>query len=847
MSVLSLALAAAMQSPAVAFLDAPREIKVWSDRPVNLAEVANRFTVQVNGKSAKVVSVTLAGEAVRERRLPKSNGRVILAGTLQSALGGKEWDPDGELTQMTESQPGVFSLAVKLNVGRYEFKVTRDGSWNENYGRDFQPGGANIALTVPANGTIVKFVVNFNNRTIKNSLDHPSEVQSPSSLPAQPLLPKSKFNTIVLKLAQEVPVNQNVFVLDKSGPRRRVFARDILNQPGYLYSGADLGSRWAPSSTTFRTWSPVSSQVEVLFRDGRAVPMKPGVNGTWTANLKGNLHGAYYQYRFRSYGEIRQTQDLNCYSASPDSRWSMVVNLAATNPTGWPTAPLLKHRSQTDAILYELSVRDFTKLPSSGVTPVKRGTYAGMIQPGTVVPGTNFKTGLDYLKDLGVTDIHFLPTQNFLTSSPNEYTWGYATNLFNVPEETYSTQPNKPIEVIREYKQMVQGMHGAGLRVVLDVVYNHTWPPEGKDSAFWQTAPYYFVRTNDRGDVLNESGVGNALADERPMARKFVRDSLLYWLKEYKVDGFRFDLLGLHNPESVKDWAKTLRAVRPDVVLYGEPWTGGGPNRFPKGTQRGTGFAVFNDDFRNAFRGDLDGNQGGFIMGAGGDQNYLQRVLTGSGGSDGFTNSPQETVNYISAHDNLTLLDRIAKSVPQNLHSSALKLAGAAVLLAQGVPFLEGGAEIGRTKEGNHNTYNAGDALNGFDWARAAQFADVHETYRSLIRLRRENPGLRLSSAAEVNQAIRFLPPAQTPPNTVAYTVTHGGKHLFIVLHGGLTRQTLPANQWSESIVLEPLSFVVKELVIVSSRKAQRPTTEVHAYPISQPSDERAKRYDVHR
>ncbi len=804
-----LAIALTLQAPLVAFQDGPREVRVWLEKPVFASEVANRFSITIDGKKVAPMSITTSGEAVRDRVLPRTKGRVILAGTLQLALGGHEWDPDGEVTQMSEASSGVFELVKSIKKGIYEFKVTRDGSWGENYGRDFQPGGSNILIDVPKTG-IVKFVVNFNDHTIKNSIENPSEVHAPTELLKQTLSTKLACNTVVLKLAQDVPVAHNVFVIDKDGPQRQVYARNVLNHKLFQYSGEELGSTWTPTKTTFRVWSPVATQAQVVFRDGKALSMSRRTNGTWVATALGNLSGCFYQYRFNSYGQIHQTPDIYCRSASPDSRWSMVVNLGQTNPKGWPKSIRPSHRPQTEAVLYELSVRDFTKRATSGVSANKRGTYAGMVEHGTVVPGTHFKTGIDYLKALGVTDVHLLPTQNFLTGRKDEYTWGYATNLFNVPEETYASQPNKPLEVIREFKQMVQGLHQEGLRVVMDVVYNHTWPSQGKDSAFWETVPYFYARTNDRGDVLNESGVGNALADERPMVRKFVRDSLLYWVREYHVDGFRFDLLGLHNPESVKDWAKALRAVRPDLMLYGEPWTGGGPLRFPKGAQKGTTFAVFNDDFRNMFRGDLDGSAPGFVTGGGGDYGRLVNLVGGSLSPQGFADSPQETINYVSAHDNMTLLDRVARNLPKEQQKAALKLAGASVLLSQGIPFLEGGVEMGRTKGGNNNTYSAGDAVNGFDWRRAMEYTDVIDTYRQLIKLRRSNPGLRLSHADAIKQSVRFLPKSETPPNTVAHRVRRDGKTLFVVLYGGLTSTTLPANSlWPRPVKLAPLSWVV--------------------------------------
>ncbi|MFN7211278.1 MAG: alpha-amylase family glycosyl hydrolase, partial [Aggregatilineales bacterium] len=259
-------------------------------------------------------------------------------------------------------------------------------------------------------------------------------------------------------------------------------------------------------------------------------------------------------------------------------------------------------------------MRDLTADAASGVPEALRGKYLGFARTGTRSP-SGAKTGLDYLRDLGVTDLHLLPIQNFNPKNSGVYNWGYETNLFNVPEEQYSTNPNDPIKTILETKTMFQAIRNAGMRVVMDVVYNHTVPAKGEESAFWETVPYYYFRTNDAGQVLNESGVGNAMHDDRPMVRKYIRDSVLYWVKEYGVDGYRFDLIGMFTKSTVQNLTQALRQVRSDIVLYGEPWTGGGPTRFGKGSQRGTGFAVFNDNIRNAMRGDLDGTRAGFVMG----------------------------------------------------------------------------------------------------------------------------------------------------------------------------------------------------------------------------------------
>jgi pullulanase len=787
-------------------------IRVGLERPLTLAEASGKLSVTAAGRTLAIAKIEMKGEAQQPRILPRTPGRFTLAGSFQSALGGKDWDPDGEVSQMTEESPGVYVLVVDLPMGQYEYKAARNGNWNENYGRNFESHGANIPLEVRQDRQVVKFVLDFNKKTLLNSINHPDSVKAPAQAPTRPK-PEGpdRFPTAVLTLARPLSLTAIAKDIWVSTPedRRRLVARRVLDDPSFLYSGT-LGSLYNRRATQFKVWSPPSSRAEVLLFDRAAggqpkvVPMVRNPQGVWSARVSGDLHGKFYQYRFQSYGESRLATDIYSHAANRPSTRSMVVDLSRTNPPAWPSKPKLRHKSQTDAVLYEIHVRDFTVRRDSGVPDRYRGKYAGLGYRGSRCQGK--PTGLDYLVNLGVTDVHLLPVHNFLTGSDDEYTWGYATNLFNVPEETYSATPNDPVGVIREFKSMVSSMHKAGLRVVLDVVYNHSWPPEGKDSNFWQTVPYYYFRTNDRGDVLNESGVGNALADERPMVRKFIRDSLLYWTNEYKVDGFRFDLIGMHYPESVRDWSRAIRRVRPDAVVYGEPWTGGGPTHTGMGAQRGSGVAVFNDRFRGAFRGDLDGSGPGFAMGGSTDAAFLRKAVTGwvdfPGTESGFAGTPQESINYISAHDNLTLRDKIARAMPtadEGLRRASLRFSGAAVLLSQGVPFLEGGAQIGRTKGGNHNSYNSGDKVNAYYWDQAPAFWNVHEWYRGLIALRRGTRAFRLSTAQEVRESVRFL---DTEAGTLAWTVKGQPGDRFreylVVMRGSLTAGslTLPQGQW---------------------------------------------------
>ena len=743
-------------------------------------------------------------------------GQVVLPGTIQKALGGTEWNPNGQETLMQEVKPGVFELVCFLPAGTYEYKIARNGSWAENWGANFEPGGQNLRLSVSEGGKIVRIVVDFNAKTVKNSLTH-SDVIAPDKVPVVAPRKEGLSRSFTLRLLKPVGMNdmsKPMAVFWQGRFRGAIIARDVLNAPEFYYEKDDLGSRWTKQYTTFKAWSPVSEWVDLIFPPeeggrGRVVPMKRGSHGVWYVTVAGDLHGQKYQYHLSSYGVARQAADIYCFAATADSEWSVVVDLGRTNPVSWPPKQTFLGKKPTDAVIYEAHIRDLTIHPSSGVREDWRGKYLGVAERGTRVPGTRMKTGLDYLQDLGITHLHLLPFQNYNPSNSEVYNWGYETTLFNVPEEQYSTNRLDPITTIRECKEMIAGVQAAGIGVVMDVVYNHSVPSEGAGSAFWQTVPNYYFRTNDKGEVLNESGVGNALNDERPMVRKFIRDSIVFWTREYGVAGFRFDLIGMFTKESIADWASAVRLVNPWALIYGEPWTGGGPTRFGKGDQKGTGVAVFNDFFRGAVRGGTDDASPGFAMGNVASAKDVLLGLAGSGRiSDqmvGFADHPTETINYVSAHDNLSLRDKIARAVPDADKATIDKmvnLAHALVMLSEGIPFIEGGAEMGRTKGGNHNSYNAGDEVNAFRWDLAPQFEDTHKRLKELISIRKSHPELRLATGDDVRG--QFKPLAGLPEGVVGFSVGD----ITVMFNGN--RQARPVKLSSGgSALLEGLSFFV--------------------------------------
>ncbi len=585
---------------------------------------------------------------------------------------------------------------------------------------------------------------------------------------------------------------------------QRVIARDVLDEERFQATDALLGARCTATSTTFATWSPVADAIELLLdpssgaaQPTAAVPLTRESKGVWRTSVAGDLHGRAYRYRITAYGVAREVPDIHCFAATADSGRSVVVDMARLEPDGFASVPPPMLAHPTDEIVYELHVRDYSVRDAS-CPPAERGTYLGLIHE-HARDAKGASSGLSHLVDLGVTAVHLLPVHDF-TARPDEYNWGYWTTLFNVPESNYATDRNDPTSAIRDLRRAITGLHRAGLRVILDVVYNHT-SSAGPDSPFDATVPSYFFRTTRDGRLVNDTGVGNTIADERPMMRKFIVDSLRHWLRDYRVDGFRFDLLGSHEPATVRAICDALVADRADVTLYGEPWTAGGTTRFGKGAQKGMPIAVFNDHLRNAIRGDLDGDAIGFATGPGGDSAAVRSGVAGA--IDDFTLEPRESVNYASAHDNLSLWDKIVKTQPGASDAerrSMQRLALGIVLTSQGIALLHGGCDFCRTKQGRHNTFDLGDDINQFDWSRKAEYADVFEFVAGLVHVRRAHPAFRLAGAVAVRKALAFVGEGRDVAFTLdGRVVGDPWNRIFVAYNDepAPRTQTLPPGEWT--------------------------------------------------
>ena len=545
-----------------------------------------------------------------------------------------------------------------------------------------------------------------------------------------------------------------------------------------------LGATYRPEATTFALWSPDSANVQ-LSLDGKLYPMAPLPSGAgpadvYTVTVPGDQHLKRYNFQINGH----TARDPYGVMVDPGTDNNVVVNLALADPVGgWAPRPPLKARE--DAVIYEVHVRDFTIDPSSGVDPAKRGKFLGMVQPGTKYKGRS--TGLDHMKELGITHVQILPFFDFRSCSgqpPSCYNWGYDPWNFNVPEERYSLHPDDPVERIRELKTMINEFHKAGIRVIMDVVYNHTADGSEGETTFTPITTKYFV-----GSDL--SGTGNAVDDRKPIVSRFIRDSLEFWVREYHVDGFRFDLLGIFDYAEVGNWSRYLDEQFPDAMLliYGEPWSATGDPQEANRVRLGTvgrivdaHVGAFNDQYRKALKGDNDsGAGGGYIF----NQNSnLFSIRVGSRGSirynhdpsqvlpnlwdPMFANDPEQTINYVSAHDNLILRDKIlawaddSHTTNPGYLKRIQEFADGIILTSQGIPFLEAGDEMLRDKQRNKNSYDAPDSVNAIRWQLKIDNADVFDYHRQVIALRRSHPGFRMTSwdqinsNCETNDALRY-------------------------------------------------------------------------------------------
>lgn len=623
-----------------------------------------------------------------------------------------------------------------------------------------------------------------------------------------------------------------------------------------VYKGNDLGLTYTSQSSVFRIWSPPATDVELrLYKEGsggavyQVLPMQKAESGTWVLTVKENLKGYFYTIRTKINGKWNnEVTDPYARAVGINGQRAMVVDLKETNPEGWDTdrSPAFSDKNlPTDAVIYELHIRDATIHPSSGVQ--HKGKFLGLAETGTK-NAAGLSTGLDHIKELGVTHVHLLPFYDYNSvdeTKTGQYNWGYDPVHYNVPEGSYSTNAADGTVRIRELKQMIQAFHKKELRVVMDVVYNHTALTE--TSNFNQLVPGYYYRQKADGSFSDATACGNETASEREMFRKFMLESVLYWVNEYHIDGFRFDLMGVHDIKTMNLISDTLHTIKRDILLYGEGWTAGA-SPYPE-AQRAVkknahllkGIAVFSDDIRDGIKGSVfDIKDKGFATGKTSNAESVKFGIVASGkhvqidmskvnySKEPYASGPDNVITYAECHDNNILWDKIALSVPEASEADRKKmheLALTIVLTSQGIPFLHAGSEFLRSKFGEENSYNKGDSVNAIRWDLKTTNHLFFLRVKSLVDQKKKEPLFRLPSQNAVKESISFL--ENLPEGIIAYTL--GGKkegsksRKYLFLFNGtaisqkvklpmgkwLTEATLWFDKWSyfeESIEINPFS-----------------------------------------
>lgn len=547
----------------------------------------------------------------------------------------------------------------------------------------------------------------------------------------------------------------------------------------------------------------------------QTVKMKRTGTDLWTADVKGDLKGKFYTFQVQTRKQtMKETPGVFAKAVAVNGRRAAVVDMAETNPEGWNNDKRPLTKSPADLVIYEMHHRDFSISPTSGLK--HKGKFLALTEPKAVY----------YLKNLGVNAIHILPSFDYASvdeSKPDvsQYNWGYDPLNYNVPEGSYATDATCPVARIKEFKQMVQALHNAGIRVILDVVYNHTFNID--ESNFNLTYPGYYYRTTKDGKISDGSGCGNETASEKPLMRQFMIESVLYWAKEYHIDGFRFDLMGIHDIETMNLIRKALDEVDPNIYMYGEGWSAGSC-AYPEeklamkantrqldrigafcDDMRDAIRGPFNDDHKTAFLGAVAGNEESIKFGIAGCIDHPQIDITKVNYSKApWANSPAQKISYISCHDDMCVVDRLKASIPGITTDELIRLdllGQTAVFTAQGVPFIYAGEEVLRDKKGVHNSFKSPDSINAIDWTNKNRYPQVFDYYRGLMELRRNHPAFRMSDADMVRRNLEFI---DAPSNVVAFRLKNNAngdawKDIAVILNSNKTTRkvVIPQGSWT--------------------------------------------------
>lgn len=601
------------------------------------------------------------------------------------------------------------------------------------------------------------------------------------------------------------------------------------------YEGDDLELSVNSTGTHFRLWSPKAEAARVRLYDHgrggdayRTLDMtKNADNGTWTATVPQQLYGKYYTFQIKHNGRwLDETPGVWAKAVGANGKRAAIIDLNTTNPENWDGDKGPEVKNFSDVVLYEAHMRDLSMDPSSGIA--NKGKFLQFTEPGTKSPQGE-ATGIDHLKDLGVTHVHILPSYDYNSVDEtnlqnNTYNWGYDPQNYNAPEGSYSTNPSDPATRVREMKEMIKALHDAGIGVVMDVVYNHTAENDG--SNFELTAPGYYHRHWNDGKYSDASGCGNETSSDLKQMQDYIVNSVKYWAKEYHVDGFRFDLMAIHDTETMNRVAKELKEINPSIFVYGEGWTAGDsplqPERraLKENVSKMKGIAVFSDDIRDAVKGHYSNEEDpGFATGKPGNEETVKIGIVaatahpqvdyskGNNSKFSYAESPEMIVNYVSCHDDLCLTDKLKKSMPDATEAqrlAAAKLAQTIVMTSQGTPFIFAGEEVFRDKKGVHNSYKSSDSINAIDWNNKTKYKDQYEYYKGLIALRKAHPAFRMTTAKDIAKNLKFDKiDSKKTPNLISYSLLNNAngdewKEIKVVFNGAPTAQTvkIPKGNW---------------------------------------------------
>ena len=583
---------------------------------------------------------------------------------------------------------------------------------------------------------------------------------------------------------------------------------------------------YSPKATTFHiTTSPDVKKVNVLLSDTDSdsptelltKQMKRVDAGKWKLTVKSDLKGKYYLFSVYNSAQPDNTPGIFAKAVGVNGKRGAIVDLRDTDPEGWADDVRPAISNPCDLVIYEMHHRDFSVDLSSGLK--HKGKYLALTEP----------KAIEHLQRLGVNAVHILPSFDYASvdeSKPDvpQYNWGYDPLNYNVPEGSYSTDAATPTTRIREFKQMVQALHRAGIRVILDVVYNHTFDING--SNFQKTYPDYFYRKTAEGKYSDGSGCGNETASEKPLMREFMKESVEYWIKEYHIDGFRFDLMGVHDIETMNEIRAMVDQIDPSIYIYGEGWSAGSC-AYPQeklamkaNAKQLNGIGAFCDDMRDALRGPFsDDHKGGFLIGEPGQEESIKFGIVGAiahpqidmtkvnYSREAWTNEPSQMVAYVSCHDDMCLTDRLRATVPYITDDELIRLdllAQTAVLTSQGVPFILSGEEMLRDKKSVHNSFRSPDSINRLDWNNLKRYPQVFDYYAGLIALRKAHPAFRMGKAEEVRKHLEFV---DAPKGVVAFRLKDnaGGdawRNIYVVLNSQKTPQNVKVAEGSYTTVV---------------------------------------------